>query len=501
MVFAGARRLAGEATMLTRRGFLLGSGALALWPGCARTPTSLEVNDIHSQLNRTRVDAIVRPDSVEGIQRALQGARRAGKAVSVAGARHAMGGQQFGTGTVLLDMTAMRRVLGFDRTQGEIEVEAGIHWPELIDYLVRTQEGQPRQWGIVQKQTGADRLTIGGAIAANAHGRGLRLKPMIQDVESFLLVDAAGHTFRCDRRTNAELFRLAIGGYGLFGVIASVTLRLAPRRKVQRVVEMLDVERLGTAFARRIAEGFLYGDFQFSTETDSERFLRAGVFSCYRPVSDDTPIPPGQKELQLEDWRELLYLAHADKRRAFEAYTSHYLATHGQIYWSDIQQLSTYIDDYHRELDRRLDAHDRATEMITEIYVPRSALSDLLAEARADLRANRVELIYGSIRLIERDDESFLAWAKEPWVCVVLNVHVVHTPAGLEHSAAALRRLIDMAIRRGGSYYLTYHRYATRAQFESCYPQFEEFLRLKRVYDPEERFRSEWYRHYRSMFA
>src|SRR5216684_2591743 len=57
------------------------------------------------------------------------------------------------------------------------------------------------------------------------------------------------------------------------------------------------------------------------------------------------------------------------------------------------------------------------------------------------------------------------------------------------------------AARRGGTYYLTYHRYATRNQVESCYPQFAEFLRLKKKYDPEERFQSDWYRHYRTMFA
>ncbi|HEV8673598.1 MAG TPA: FAD-binding oxidoreductase [Methylomirabilota bacterium] len=490
--------------MLTRRELLIGSGALVLGPGCARhvrTAGPAEVNDIHSQLNRTRVDAIVRPDSVDGIRHALRRARRKGSAVSIAGGRHAMGGQQFGAGTVLLDMTGLRRVLRFDPARGEIEIEAGIEWPELIDYLVGTQEGRPRQWGIVQKQTGADRLTIGGALAANAHGRGLRFKPLIQDVESFILVDAAGQAIPCDRRRNAELFRLAIGGYGLFGVIASVTLRLAPRRKVQRVVEMLDVDQVAPAFARRIADGFLYGDFQYSTETESERFLRTGVFSCYRPVADDTPIPPGQRELQFDDWRELLYLAHADKRRAFEAYTGHYLATDGQVYWSDTQQLGTYIDDYHREIDRRLGARDPATEMITEVYVPRPALADFLAEVREDFRRNQVEVIYGSIRLIDRDDESFLPWAKQPYACIIFNLHVVHTPAGLEHSAGAFRRLIDMATRRGGSYFLTYHRWATRAQLEACYPQFAQFLRLKRAYDPEERFQSDWYRHHRAMFA
>ena len=51
-----------------------------------------------------------------------------------------------------------------------------------------------------------------------------------------------------------------------------------------------------------------------------------------------------------------------------------------------------------------------------------------------------------------------------------------------------------MAIAHGGRYYLTYHRYASRAQVEACYPQFPEFLRLKKKHDPEERFQSEWYR-------
>jgi hypothetical protein len=118
--------------------------------------------------------------------------------------------------------------------------------------------------------------------------------------------------------------------------------------------------------------------------------------------------------------------------------------------------------------------------MITEIDVPRPALAGFLDEVREDFRKNQTELIYGTVRLIERDDQSFLAWAKQPYACTVFNLHVIHTPAGLERSEYAFRRLIDMAARRGGSYYLTYHRYATRSQVESCYPQFAEFLRLKK---------------------
>ena len=68
-------------------------------------------------------------------------------------------------------------------------------------------------------------------------------------------------------------------------------------------------------------------------------------------------------------------------------------------------------------------------------------------------------------------------------------------------SADAFRGLIDLAIERDGNYYLTYHKFATRKQVLACYPQFEKFLALKLKYDPGERFQSDWYRHYRKMFA
>jgi FAD/FMN-containing dehydrogenase len=129
---------------------------------------------------------------------------------------------------VPLDMSRMNRVLGFDAGKCLVEIEAGIQWPELVHYLVEAQSGRFLQSGIIQKQTRADHLSIGGALAANIHGRGLCLKPILNDVEAFVVVDAEGRALRCSRSGNTELFRLVIGGYGLFGIIAQVTLRLQP---------------------------------------------------------------------------------------------------------------------------------------------------------------------------------------------------------------------------------------------------------------------------------
>jgi len=487
--------------MISRREFIAGSATIVIGSSALRSFTEETVNDIHSQLNSTRVLGIVQPRSLEDVQNIVRAARKDRRAISVAGGRHAMGGQQFGTNTILIDVRKLNRPLNLDPEHGIMNVEAGIEWPELINAYLKLQDGNNQSWGIAQKQTGADRLTIAGTIAANAHGRGLTMKPFVGDVESFVLVDATGGVRTCSRAENPELFRLVHGGYGLFGIVTSVRLRLVPRRKVERVVEIKTVDDLIPAFDKRIADGFQYGDFQFSIEQTSEDFLHRGVFSCYKPVPVDTPIPPAEKQLTDENWRQLLYLAHTDQKQAFERYAKYYLSSNGQIYWSDQHQLSIYPDNYHREIDAKLHAPYPATEMITEINVPRPALRGFLNEAQDDFRKNRVELIYGTVRLIERDDQSFLAWAKQSYACTIFNLHTVHSREGLRRSEQAFRRLIDMAARRGGTYYLTYHRYATRRQVETCYPEFAEFLRLKKKYDPEERFQSDWYRHYRTMFT
>lgn len=460
------------------------------------------LNDIHSQLNQTRVERIETVRSAADIVSTIRAARAEGRAISVAGGRHAMGAQQFGTGTVHVDTRSSKRVLGFDRENGVIEVEAGIEWPELIEWTSAAQVDDPSNaWGIIQKQTGADHLTIGGALSANAHGRGLSFKPIIDDVDSLTLIDADGELHTCSRRENPDLFKLVIGGYGLFGIIYSVKLRLRRREKLQRIVEIRSAEGLNAAFEQRIREGYLYGDFQFETNEASPSFLTRGVFACYRPVPIDTPIPPQQEELSYDDWVSLLYLGHADKARAFDRYAEHYRSTSGQIYWSDTHQLAIYPDHYHRALDARLKVAVSGSEMISEVYVPRSELAAFLAEAAVSLRDAGANVIYGTVRLIEQDTESFLPWAKQRYACIVFNLHVDHDRQGIEGAKTGFRTLIDLARKRGGSYFLTYHRWATPEQLEACYPQFARFLQLKKKYDPDEHFQSDWYRHYRSVFG
>ncbi len=423
--------------------------------GCApRVDTKpVWVNDVHSGLNKTLVAKIERPPAADRLREVIVAAREARLPVSIGGGRHAMGGQQFGRATIHVDMTGLDRVIDFDRESGEVEVESGIQWPQLVDWLEKEQGTGSRPWGIVQRQTGADRVCVGGALAANAHGRGFAKKPIVEDVLAFTLMNPSGELLRCSRTENSDLFRLAVGGYGLFGPMTTVRLKLGPRRRVERVTDTVETKDLARHFDERIADGFVSGDLQLTTDLNSEAALREGISVCDRPVADDAP-----------------------------------------------NGSSSSSSRPTRDPDES-DEPPNSSEMITEICVPRGELLVFLEEVRADFLEHDVTPVRGMVRLIERDDETYLPWAKDRFACVTFGLRVDHDRRGLKKAPDDFRRLIDRGLERGGGYYLAYHRWAARRQVLAGYPELPEFLRLKQEHDPEERFQSEWYRHYRTMFA
>src|SRR5438105_12649005 len=382
--------------MLTRREFIRTAALFALAPHIlGEREREIWVNDVHSQLNRTRVRELLRPRTRDELAEIVRSASRKGLPISVSGCRHSMGGQQFATDSICIDTRPLARVISFDQERGLIEAEGGIQWPKLIRTYLDAQQENAKQWGIAQE--------------------------------------------------------------------------------------------------------FLYGDFQFSVDEKSPDFLQRGVFSCYEPIDEHQPIVD-EKELRDDDWLDLLRLAYTDRGKAFKRYSDYYLSTNGQTYWSDTSQLSAYLPNYAQKIHEQIRGKESSL-IITEIYVPRRDLPSFLAQAAELLRSKRTIVIYGTVRLIEKDDESFLAWAKESYACVIFNLLTPHTSVGIEASARSFRSLIDLAIARRGSYYLTYHKFAKPEQVMTCYPQFKEFLGLKKKYDPTERFQSDWYRYYRKLFA
>ena len=488
---------------LTRRDVLRigATGAGCLVAGVPVAASDVVVNDVQARLNETRVARILRPGSAAELADLVRRAAREGRPLAVSGSRHAMGGQQFLRNERLLDLRGMDRILSLDAERGLVEAEAGITWPALLDGLAARQDLAPDRWTIVQKQTGTDRLTLGGALAANAHGRVLRGGPISEQVEFIRIVGPDGTLHLASRSENRDLFRHALGGYGLFGPIATVGLRLRRRVFLEREVAIQNATGLSEAFERRIRDGAEYGDWQYATDVGSGEVLRRGILSTYRPAPPGAVATVAPREFSAEDWSALYLLAHTDRRRAFETYARGYLSTSGQIYGSDDQQRVLYDENYHRPIDRALAPRPAGSEVLTEIDIPLTALEPFLEAARTAVIEDRMDLIYGVVRLISQDVDSALPWARGRFACVIFNLHVSHTRSGLAIARAHFRRLIDLGIAHGGTFYLTYHRWPTSTQYDAAHPALRAFLAKKREWDPQERFSSDWYRHLTRLLA
>ena len=408
-----------------------------------------------------------------------------------------MGGQQFVSGGVALDTSGLCGVEGFDPERGLIRVGAGIRWPALVRAVREREVAGGPSWAIRQKQTGADDLSLGGSVSCNAHGRGLTFGPMVEDVESLRVVRPGGEAVECSRGENADVFRVVVGGYGLFGVITVVTLRLVPRRAMRRRVDITDLDEAVSAIRRRVAEGSVYGDFQFAIDPEDGSFLRRGVLASYEPA-EGAVADGGEADLPRDRWLDLLRLAHREKGRAFQAYAEHYLSTHGRVYGSDDLQMSTYIPSYAEYLaSARVGGEGEAEEslVISEVYVPPESLGNFFESARRILRDGGSEVIYGTVRSIRRDTETAMPWASRDFACVIFNLRTVHTAEGIGRTRRSFERLYDAALDLGGSFYLTYHRWARKDQLLRAYPMLPAVLERKRREDPRGVLRSDWYDH------
>ena len=144
-----------------------------------------------------------------------------------------------------------------------------------------------------------------------------------------------------------------------------MTLRLQPRHSFERVVEVRGIDGLIEAFDARIADGFLFGDFQFATDPDA-RDVPAGRRVLVLPARGRRRRRDTRRSAGARRWTTgatAAYLAHADKGRAFEMYARHYLATDGQLYWSDTHQLA--------RLPRRLPRRARRARSARRTRPPR----------------------------------------------------------------------------------------------------------------------------------
>jgi FAD/FMN-containing dehydrogenase len=144
----------------------------------------------------------------------------AGRGIVARGAGRAYGDAAIGTERTL-DVTALDRMRAFDTATGLLTAEAGVRLADIVAVFL------PRGF-FPPVLPGTKYATLGGAIAADVHGKNHhRDGGFGEHVESLLLATPAGELLQLSRNTEPELFRATIGGMGLTGTIVEATLRLS----------------------------------------------------------------------------------------------------------------------------------------------------------------------------------------------------------------------------------------------------------------------------------
>lgn len=201
---------------------------------------------------------VVRPPSVDATVASVAAITGAGHALTVRGGGHSYTGGYGPTrpGTVILDMSALDRVVEINEADGWVIAEAGCTWRTLHDALAATGRRTPffgPLSGIV--------ATVGGAASQNAAFFGsARHGPMSRTVLGLDVVTADGSLMRLGsvgdtgfaRDFGPDAVGLFLGDSGALGVKVRIAMRLVPVPAARRFASFA-FESLGAAIDAQIA--------------------------------------------------------------------------------------------------------------------------------------------------------------------------------------------------------------------------------------------------------
>ena len=452
-----------------------------------RAPLPDTMVDDASQLNRTQVAQIWHiPDRAELAEdqmvQLLQDARTQKLHIAIAGARHTMGGHTIYPDGIALDMRAFKQHLLNEQTD-RLWVQAGARWADIIPYL--NEHG--RSIAVMQSNNS---FTVGGSVNANAHGWQHNHPPLASTVESCRVMLASGQIVPCSRTENRELFRLVVGGYGLFGVILDLQLRIVPNARYRLSSWVLPSAQYLEFYDRHVNQrkdaAMVFGRFDVS----APNFLHEASLNVF--YHDDGGTIPALTETGYKDIMRTLFRGSVGseygKQLRWNAEKAAFTANAGKIV-SRNQLLHEGVEYFQ---NRSADS----TDILHEYFVPLPNLDAFLERLRIIIPQHQGDLLNVTIRHVVADTDSLLRYADQEVFGLVMLFNQKRTQAAEQQMQHMTRDIIDAILELGGRYYLPYRLHATAEQLHHAYPQARQFFALKRHYDPEERFQNQFYQLY-----
>jgi len=406
---------------------------------------------------RCAPERIETPGSEDELVRAVAGAPR----VKVAGSGHSFTDIACTDG-VMIDMSAMRRVLAVDGM--EVTVEAGITLHELGEEL--------RSRGLAMENQGdVDPQTVAGAISTATHGTGAGYGNLPSQVTGVRLVDGTGEVREI---TGGDELRAARVSLGALGAISAVTLRCVPAFTIHRLDEPRPLDDVVSRF-----------DELADSHDHWEAFVmpytrRALTLTSER--TDREPEPPGRVGAFVHDvvLENAVLGLFCRTGRAFPRLIPSLNRTLARL----------MSGSEHLDASNRVYANTRLvrfTEM--EYALPREHATEALERVLELIDRRRLPIGFPIEFRVTAPDDALLSTAHGRPTAYI----AVHQYVGMEFETyfRAVEAIMD---EYGGRPHWGKRHYQTAATLRPRYPGWDTFTEIRDRFDPERRFENDYLR-------
>ncbi|BBH22080.1 putative FAD-linked oxidoreductase YitY [Paenibacillus baekrokdamisoli] len=408
--------------------------------------------------------------------------------VSIAGQRHSQGGHTYYKDGIVVDMTSFNKILSVDPQARKIRVQAGATWKDVQDAV--------NPYGLSVKMMQSQNVfTIGGSISVNAHGRDIRNGSLIKSVESFRLLTADGQIREVSRTENADLFPLALGGYGLFGIILDVTLTLTEDEVYRILTEETNVNSYADYFRKKV-QGDPDIHLHIARISVATEGYLSDMYAINYRVDKSIPLSAHNKLKTREDWVVPLKLLF-NLNRNFD-WGKNALWSLQKSYF--VKQRNTIIsrNNAMRSDSEFMEYHEAGkNDLLQEYFIPVGEFASFVEDLKMLLPQEHLNLLNITVRYVNRDQEAALSYAREDMFALVCLFNVPLSNSGQAATKQGIQRIIDQVIRHHGTYYLPYAAYPTMEQFREVYPENKAFFTKKDEYDPGHLFMNYFYEQYK----
>ncbi|MCX6022591.1 MAG: FAD-binding oxidoreductase [Chloroflexi bacterium] len=475
-----------------------GGARLELPPPDPALPWSQQngwMNDA-SCLDRTPVYGVVRVTNEDDIRNTLALARARKLSVSIAGVRHSMGGHAFSRNAIVLDMTGFNKI-SLDAERKRVSVQSGATWHDIQKAI------HPRF--AVKAMQSTDIFTVGGSISVNAHGMDYHAGSIAESIRSLRIMAPDGTVQQMSRTQNPDLFRLVVGGYGLFGVILDADLDITDNEVYHRDQRLIDYTAFPQVFAEQFngkdAYGLMYGHLSTSPRT----FLKEMIVYGYRRIDPSgTAIGPLSEVQNVRLRRFTLNFSKLGSvpmeikwlvEKYIEPRMEDCTVSRNQAMSEGEACLVSRNDSMHDSVQYLKNNLPDDTDILQEYFIPRAKFVPFVDSMREIMTKNQTNLLNASVRVVHKEDV-FLNYAPDDRFAIVLYINQDTTPAGNERMGRLTRELIDLTTAVGGRFFLPYQLHYTPEQLAQAYPEVSAFFAAKRAADPLGLLTSTWYEKY-----